>query len=89
MSTHHLPISVDGCRGLMRQEEVAHLVYCPGEHVPLLFPWIYCHLGIWRQRATRSIAASYECDGVSSGMTSIGVWHERAKSRDTLYAKLG
>ena len=27
-----------------------------------------------------SMAASSECDGVSSGMTSIGVWHERTKS---------
>jgi hypothetical protein len=31
----------------------------------------------------------YGCAGVSSGMTSIGVWHERAKSRDTLYTKSG
>jgi uncharacterized membrane protein HdeD (DUF308 family) len=30
-----------------------------------------------------STAVWYGCAGVSSGMTSIGVWQERAKSRDT------
>ena len=39
--------------------------------------------------AARSIAAWYECAGVSSGITSSGVWHDAAKSRDTQYMKSG
>ena len=39
--------------------------------------------------AASSMAASNECEAVSSGMTSIGVRHERAKSRDTQYMKSG
>jgi hypothetical protein len=50
VSRSHMPISALGCRGLMRPEKFAHLVNCPGLDVLLLFPWIYCHLGFWRQR---------------------------------------
>ena len=35
---------------------------------------VTCALGA---NSTRSIAASYEWEGVSSGMTSNGVWHDR------------
>ena len=35
-------------------------------------------------KAATSREACNGCAGVSSGMTSIGVWHPRANSRDTL-----
>src|SRR4051794_3560945 len=36
-----------------------------------------------------SIDATSGCAGTSSGSTSIGVWHDLAKSRETLYTKSG
>ena len=39
--------------------------------------------------AATSTEVWYECAGVSSGRTSMGVRHERTKSRETLYTKSG
>src|SRR5262249_2473010 len=44
------PVSADGCRGLMRLEEVAHLVYRLGEQVFWLSPGIDRHFSLRRQR---------------------------------------
>src|SRR5262245_65673565 len=38
-------------------------------------------------RRTTSMATAYGCAGTSSGRTSIGVWHERTKSRVTVKTK--
>ena len=46
----NLPVSAGGRRGLMGQEEVAHLVYRLGEQVLLLFPRVRRHLSLRRQR---------------------------------------
>ena len=41
------------------------------------------------QSEATSIEAAIGCAGTSSGSTSIGVWHDFAKSRETLYTKSG
>ena len=72
----------------MRPEKVAHLVDRLDEQVLWLSPGIDRHFGLRRQR--RDIHGDrVRVRGVSSGRTSIGVWQERTKSRDTLYTKSG
>jgi len=72
----------------MRLQKGAHPVERSRLQFRRLLPGIDRHLGVRAQRG--SIDRNLVRVGrMSSGMTSIGVWHERAKSRDTLYTKSG